>query len=225
MAAGEVRAPEATELPLSEAREAHALLDAHDSVGKIILHPLTEATMSPIPQLSHFGIYVRDIDAMTRFYTQVFSLRLTDTGIGGTFKCQLNFLSGSSVQHHQLVLASGRAGDAPSTVMQMSFKVQSIDELRRIRAGALAAGASAMRGLNHGNALSIYFADPEGNTLEVYLDTPWYVPQPHSDPLDLEKPDTQLWAETEAACRADPKFQLQPQWAERFDAATSPGTK
>ena len=39
MAAGRVRAPRPTVLPLSEARQAHALLDAADSVGKIILHP------------------------------------------------------------------------------------------------------------------------------------------------------------------------------------------
>jgi NADPH:quinone reductase len=39
MAAGRVRAPRATVLPLVEARQAHALLDAPDTVGKIILHP------------------------------------------------------------------------------------------------------------------------------------------------------------------------------------------
>jgi NADPH2:quinone reductase len=39
MAAGHVRAPRATVLPLAEARQAHALLDAPDTVGKIILHP------------------------------------------------------------------------------------------------------------------------------------------------------------------------------------------
>ena len=39
MAAGEVRAPPATGLPLAEARAAHALLDAPDTIGKIILHP------------------------------------------------------------------------------------------------------------------------------------------------------------------------------------------
>lgn len=181
--------------------------------------------MSAVPQLSHFGIFVRDIDAMTRFYTQVFGLRLTDQGVGGTFKYQLHFLSGSATQHHQLVLAAGRTADAPSTVMQMSFKVGVIDDLRRVRANALAAGASAMRGLNHGNALSIYFADPEGNTIEVYVDTPWYVPQPHGDPLDLDKPDAQIWAETEAACRADPAFEPVRQWADRFDATTPNATK
>jgi NADPH:quinone reductase len=39
MARAQVRAPQATVLPLAEARRAHALLDAPDTVGKIILHP------------------------------------------------------------------------------------------------------------------------------------------------------------------------------------------
>jgi catechol 2,3-dioxygenase len=169
-----------------------------------------------IPQLSHFGIFVRDIDAMTRFYTEVFGLRMTDQGVGGTFKFKLHFLSGSPQQHHQLVLASGRGADSPSTVMQLSFKVQAIADLRRVRALALAGGATQMRGMNHGNALSIYFRDPEDNTVEVYLDTPWYIPQPHGDALDLDKSDAELWAETEAACRADPGFQPVADWAARF---------
>ena len=168
------------------------------------------------PQLSHVGIFVRDIDAMTRFYTTVFGLRMTDQGVGGTFKFKLHFLSGSHSQHHQLVLASGRSADSPSTVMQLSFKVDDIDGLRRIRAEALAHGATQMRGMNHGNALSIYFRDIEDNTVEVYLDTPWYVPQPHGDPLDLGKTDAELWAETEAICRADPGFEPVQQWATRF---------
>jgi catechol 2,3-dioxygenase len=175
-------------------------------------------TSPTIPQLSHFGIFVRDIDAMTRFYTRVFGLRMTDQGVGKNFKFQLNFLSGSPTQHHQLVLAGGRNADAPSTVMQMSFKVQSIDDLRRVRANALEAGANRLRGMNHGNALSIYFDDLEGNTIEVYLDTPWYVPQPHGDALDLDKTDAAIWAETEAACRADPGFEPVESWAARFAA-------
>ena len=170
------------------------------------------------PQLSHFGIFVRDIDAMTRFYTGVFGLRLTDQGEGRNFRMQLHFLSNSPDQHHQLVLAGGRAADAPSTVMQLSFKVTEIEHLRQVCARALAHGATQMRGMNHGNALSIYFSDIEGNTVEVYLDTPWYVAQPHGDPLDLEKTDAELWAETEAACRADPTFQPVEEWQRQFNA-------
>ena len=172
--------------------------------------------MSTIPQLSHFGIFVRDMEAMTRFYTRVFGLHLTDEGVGKNFKFPLHFLSGSPAQHHQLVLAGGRGPDSPSTVMQMSFKVGAIADLRRVRAAALAEGAGRMRGMNHGNALSIYFEDLEGNTIEVYLDTPWYIPQPHGDPLDLDQPDEQIWAQTEAACRADPGFEPAEQWSARF---------
>lgn len=172
--------------------------------------------MSTIPQLAHAGIYVRDVDAMTRFYTTVFGLRLTDKGIGRNFQVPLHFLSGTPDQHHQLVLAGGRAPDAPSTIMQLSFKVCEIDDLRRVRSAALAEGATKMRGMNHGNALSIYFADPEDNTVEVYLDTPWYVPQPHGDPLDLEQADAAIWAETEAICRADPGFVPVEQWMAQF---------
>lgn len=39
MAKGMVRAPRATVLPLAAARRAHELLDAPDSVGKLVLHP------------------------------------------------------------------------------------------------------------------------------------------------------------------------------------------
>jgi catechol 2,3-dioxygenase len=169
-----------------------------------------------IPQLSHFGIYVREIDAMTRFYTEVFGLRLTDQGEGRNFKVKLHFLSASPEQHHQLVLASGRGADAVSTVMQLSFKVTSIDALRAVRARALAHGATQMRGMNHGNALSIYFSDIEGNTVEAYLDTPWYIPQPHGIPLDLEKSDEEIWKETEAHCRADAAFKPAEEWSRDF---------
>jgi len=168
------------------------------------------------PQLSHFGLFCRDIESLSTFYRQVFDLVETDRGQGVTFSSTLIFLSGNPEQHHQLVLASGRAADSPSTVMQVSFKVQSIDDLREARVRALALGATRMRGLNHGNALSIYFSDPEDNTIEVYLDTPWYVTQPHGDPLDLDRPDDEIWAATELNCRADPTFRPAGDWRDSF---------
>jgi catechol 2,3-dioxygenase len=169
------------------------------------------------PTLSHFGIFVTDVARMTAFYTQVFGLTVTDRGVGRTFKNELVFMSATPDQHHQLVLASGRPPEATfSTVMQMSFKVPSIQHIRDAQSAALALGASSMRNLNHGNALSIYFSDPEGNTVEVYVDTPWQVSQPHGNPLDLSKSDEALMRETEAICRADPTFMLAADWEAQF---------
>jgi catechol 2,3-dioxygenase len=59
------------------------------------------------------------------------------------------------------------------------------------------AGVRDIRQINHGNALSFYMADPEGNGVEVYIDTPWYVPQPHGVPIDLTLPSDQLLADAE----------------------------
>jgi len=172
--------------------------------------------LSCAPQLSHVGIFVYDIDRMTAFYTEVFGLRVTDEGPGVTFNFMIRFLTSSADQHHQLALAAARVPGAPSTVMQLSFKVSDLQQLREVRAAALEKGATKLRGLNHGNALSIYFMDPEDNTVEVYLDTPWYVKQPHGDPLDLDASDAAIWADTERRVRTDPTFMTQAQWAARF---------
>ncbi len=169
------------------------------------------------PTPSHFGIFATDTDRLVSFYTTVFGLTVTDRGRGRTFPVDLIFMSASPEQHHQLVIAGGRPPEATfSTVMQISFVVPSIQSMREIRQLALAHGATQMRGLNHGNALSIYFSDPEGNTVEVYIDTPYYVAQPHGDPLDLDKSDEELMRETEAICRADPTFMPLDEWRARF---------
>jgi catechol 2,3-dioxygenase len=180
---------------------------------------MTAANYSP--NLSHMGVSCIDVDRMIAFYTSVFNMRVTDKGTGRTFPYVLAFLSGTADQHHQLVLAQNRPANAVSTVMQISFKIHTLDELREARTRALAGGATEMRGLNHGNAISIYFMDPERNTVEVYLDTPWYVAQPHGDPLDLSQPDAQIWAETEKIVRADPTFLPVEQWSTNFKAQRS----
>ena len=148
------------------------------------------------PLLSHMGIFVRDLPRMERFYTQVFGLFVTDRGVGKTFRNELVFLSGTPEQHHQLVLSGGRAADTPSTVMQLSFKVGTLEQLRSLKAAAAALGGSDMIGLNHGNAWSVYFNDPEQNRIEIYMDTPFHRPQPCGEPLDIDKSEDELCSET-----------------------------
>jgi catechol 2,3-dioxygenase len=174
------------------------------------------------PTPSHFGVFVTNLEQMVDFYTHVFGLTITDRGRGRTFQNELVFMSASENQHHQLVLSSGRPKEATfSTVMQISFKVPNIQAIRDIKASALMRGASRMLALNHGNALSIYFADPEGNTIEVYIDTPFYVAQPHGDPLDLDQSDDDILRETEAMCRRDPTFMPLDAWQAKFKTSIS----
>jgi catechol 2,3-dioxygenase len=166
------------------------------------------------PNIAHVGVCCFDIDKMINFYAAVFGLQLTDKGPGKTFPFLLAFMSSSPDQHHQLAFSQNRPEGSVSTVMQLSFKVQTLDNLREARARALQHGATGMRNLNHGNALSIYFMDPEENLVEVYLDTPWYVAQPHGDPLDLTDSDEKIWADTERVVRQDPTFMSVEAWSE-----------
>lgn len=154
--------------------------------------------------LSHLGIFVRDIDAMERFYADTFDLVVTDRGVGKTFKNSLVFMTGDPEQHHQLVLSSGRSDDGPSTIMQISFKVDSLADLRLYRDRAIRNGAQGMIALNHGNAWSIYVDDIEGNKIEIYRDTPYHVPQPCGIPFDIDKSEETLLAETKALIEALP---------------------
>jgi len=60
--------------------------------------------------------------------------------------------------------------------------------------------------LTHGNTWSIYFADPEGNGLEVFCDTPWHVQQPQAKLWDIDKSDHEIIEETRLAFESEPGF-------------------
>jgi catechol 2,3-dioxygenase len=74
------------------------------------------------------------------------------------------------------------------------------------------AGCKVIEPRCHGNAWSVYFSDPENNRIEMFCDTPWYVPQPCGFEIDLEKSEDQLFRETEAYCRDQPGFKPMEEW-------------
>jgi catechol 2,3-dioxygenase len=159
------------------------------------------------PQLCHVGIFAHDVEKMIAFYQDVVGLTVTDRGLSSSTKSPIIFMSSNPLQHHQFVIVQGRAKETPSTVNQLSFKVDTLAELREVAAKARSHG-SALRQTSHGNAWSVYFPDPEGNQIEIYLDTPWHVAQPHGDPIDFALSDAEIFAQTEAKVRADPTFKL-----------------
>ncbi|MDA1099071.1 MAG: VOC family protein [Proteobacteria bacterium] len=159
------------------------------------------------PQLTHVGIYVRDMAKMRRFYTEVFGLTVTDAGAPPDFHLDMAFMSADPGEHHQMVLVGGRPDAATANVaQQISFLVRSLDELRAMRDRVVDAGLKVRRTITHGNAWSVYFSDPEDNIVEVYVHTPWHIPQPAGEPFDLDLSNHQIMAETEALCRGRKGF-------------------
>ena len=174
----------------------------------------------PNARLAHIGFYVPDIAKMEAFYTRFFNFTVTDRGMLG--QTELVFLSADPDEHHQVVLASGRPAGLPFNVInQLSFRVASLGDLRAFHTRLADEPISEIRPVSHGNAWSVYFRDPEGNRIELYLDTPWYVSQPFREPLDLGLSDEEILKETERLCRASPGFRPHADW--RADVARRMG--
>jgi catechol 2,3-dioxygenase len=161
------------------------------------------------PRLSHVGLYVTDVPKMIDFYTRVLGFVVSDAAEDG----RINFLSRNPSDHHQVVLVRGRATDLDTQmVQQVSFNVGTLANVQRAYRKVRDAGCQNIDPICHGNAWSVYFRDPEGNRIEMFCDTPWYVPQPLGFKIDLDKPEAELYRETETTCRAKPGFKPMEEW-------------
>ena len=111
---------------------------------------------------SHIGLYVTDMESTVTFYTGVLGFSVTDrVRIRGR---DVVFLSRSPEEHHQIVLVPGRAPHSPSTVNQISFRVISLAESRRLHGTLAGLRVPCLDPTNHGGSWSVYFSDPEGTT-------------------------------------------------------------
>ncbi|MCZ7566480.1 MAG: VOC family protein [Burkholderiales bacterium] len=183
-------------------------------------------TKPPQISFSHVGIFVIDPARMEAFYTRLFGFTVTDRGRLATPRgaVDLVFLSRDPGEHHQLVLCSGRPPELPFNVInQLSFRVGSLGELCSLYRQLATEPVSEISPVTHGNAVSVYFRDPEGNRIELFVDTPWYVTQPLREPIDLTLPEAEILATVEAMARKLPGFKPRAEWraemARRMDAA------
>ncbi|MCP3731349.1 VOC family protein [Sphingomonas sp. MG17] len=166
--------------------------------------------------ISHLGMYVQDLDMMVEFYTRTLGFVITDRGEGkGT---QIVFLSRNSSDHHQLVLVAGRETSLDvRMIQQISFRVDSLEALKSLYPLVKAAPISDMQPVFHGISYSLYFRDPEGNRLEFFADTEWYVTQPCLEPLDLSLPAEQIRAEKKAFSESQPSYRPLKEWQAEFE--------
>ena len=177
---------------------------------------------TPNLKFSHMGLSVKDIARMEGFYTRVLGFTVTDRGTAGGM--QLVFLSRDPFDHHQIVLATGRPERLPAntanpqfgpSINQISFKMGTLADLREMHGRLQAEGGSNLFPANHGLAWSIYAHDPEGNNLEFFVDSDWYITQPFLIPLDFSKSDELIVAETKQLCESSEGFEPYGDWRER----------
>jgi catechol 2,3-dioxygenase-like lactoylglutathione lyase family enzyme len=170
----------------------------------------------PAVRFSHMGMAVHDLEGMTQFYTRMLGFTVTDHGHlpGPDGKpIPLVFLSRDPEEHHQIVLAGNRPAElAFNPINQISMKVENLAALRSFFHMMRDAGADEIRPVTHGNAVSLYARDPEGNRLEFYIDTPWYVTQPMRVPVDLDQDEETIMRAVEAHARTLEGFRPRAAW-------------
>lgn len=171
---------------------------------------------------SHVGLHCVDLERMVEFYTRALGFTETDRGVARGLP--IVFTSWDAADHHQVVLVGGRPDKAGyNHINQLSFRVPRLEDVQAVwRRVKDEPGVHDIRGTNHGNAFSVYFRDPEGNRLEIFCDTPWYITQPCVEDLDLSRDAGEVMAAAEKFCRAAPGFtaveNFQAEVAKKIDA-------
>ena len=141
--------------------------------------------MGRISGLSHVGVFVKDLDEMTKFYCD--TLGLTESHRN---EDRMVFLTADiEKEDHEVVLVRGRDGDS-KIIQQLSFRVGTIDDVRAFYQTFQETGVPIQQTVSHGAGASCYFYDPEGNRIEVFADIMVEGGRGYSGPIDWIKAPT-----------------------------------
>jgi catechol-2,3-dioxygenase len=136
-----------------------------------------------IKKLGHVGIYAKDLAGMRDFYRDVIGLQVADETENVVFMS-----SNPEQEHHEFVLVRATTPEQHTSVQQISFSCEKPEDVVDYFERFKARDVKFARVTSHGNAIGLYFFDPEGNQCEVYWTTPWQARQPYGVAVDLSQP-------------------------------------
>ncbi len=127
--------------------------------------------MAKPKRIGHLVINVSDLDASTKFYTEVlgFQISVERPGFG-------TFLTCGSI-HHDLALFQAKEGAAEVSdggvgLNHMAIQVEDWEELKDYHKKLSEYfEASELRTTDHSMTRSIYIKDPDGNGIELYCNS------------------------------------------------------
>ena len=120
-----------------------------------------------MPKIGHVHLKVADLKKSEEFYTKIFNLKVSERVVNYLF---LTF----GKEHHDLALQEHKNAKQPSEGMtglyHFAVEMESLKQLADIYF-KLKKLKIDFTPVDHGISKTIYFADPDGNGIEVYVDT------------------------------------------------------
>ncbi len=150
--------------------------------------------MTPtISGIGHVGIFVEDVERSLAFYRDLLGLKVTDQDE----KNGMYFMSARpDEEHHEFLICKGRkAARDVRLIQQISFRCPRLEDVIAFYERMKAAGVEFDRIVSHGNAVGVYFFDPDHNRCEVYWATGLPARQTFLAQIDLTRPVDELLAE------------------------------
>jgi catechol 2,3-dioxygenase len=131
--------------------------------------------MIKLKGIGHVNLRVADQEVSKRFYRDVlgFAIAEEDPEHGGVFMTLGDNFHTLDIGQHPSPETAQRPQRGQIGLAHIAFQVGSYAALREAYAHLVANGIEILRAANHVNQRSFYFADPDGNTLEIYYELPY----------------------------------------------------
>lgn len=146
-----------------------------------------------IERIAHVGIHVNDLERSIKFYRDILGLIISDEDRNAG----LIFMSSHpDDEHHEVLLAAGR--NTPKDVkllQQIAFRCSNLSDVLGYWKIFIENDVKILYTITHGNAISCYFYDPDGNICEVYWPTGLKARQGFLVGLDFNKSELELMSE------------------------------
>jgi catechol 2,3-dioxygenase-like lactoylglutathione lyase family enzyme len=138
--------------------------------------------MPAVTGLGHVGFFVSNFERSLDFYTRIIGLKESDVD----WERRFAFLSAHpDEEHHEVFLMEAPDKVDPEGLQQASFRCASLEDVQAFKTVFEAEKVRIDEEVTHGNAVGIYFFDPDGHRLEVYWQVPREVHPPFLFPVDL----------------------------------------
>ncbi len=130
--------------------------------------------MIKLKGIGHVNLRVADQEVSKRFYRDIlgFAIAEEDPEHGGVFMTLGDNFHTLDIGQHPAPAEAQRPQRGQIGLGHIAFQVGSYVALRDAYTHLVRNGVAIMRATNHVNQRSFYFADPDGNTLEIYYELP-----------------------------------------------------